>query len=167
MNCAREFVARRRRAALIFTSSLRGASATKQSRLSFAQILDCFAIARNDELRALAPRYAAAFPIGGPGMTVRLDTHSQTRRLRFAAKFVQEMPVRGALSRPNPIAKPGGDLNAEILFQRRAKSEQGRAVSGRNGATLRTDPGRHPQGRAVQRGVPQSESERQGARDRR
>ena len=56
---------------------------------------------------------------------------------------------------------------AQILLQYRAQPEQGRAVPGRVRPAIRAGPGRHSQGRAAQAGIPQGESERQGAGDRR
>ena len=73
---------------------------------------------------------------------------------------------------PGPISGPAAnnDRNAndvEVLLQRRAQSDQGRALSRRVRACVRTDPGRHPQGRSAQAGVSRDQSERKSAGHRR
>src|SRR5882757_4123625 len=95
---------------------------------------------------------------------------SRTRRLHFSAKFEQGHGACGIIAASRFFSankQAREDTDAQILLQRSAEPQQGRAVSGRVRFALRAGAGRYPQGRSVQAGISRRQPERQGAGDRR
>src|ERR1700730_6242204 len=62
--------------------------------------------------------------------------------------------------------KDRNENDVEVLLQRRAQSDQGRALSRGIRASVPSGPGRHPQGRSAQARVSRDQSECESARHR-
>ena len=98
-----------------------------------------------------------------PEMTWKRDPAPEFACLEFPHPVITAAPAAAS----SACFRSAGVSHAEILFQRLAQPDQGRAVPRRSRPRLRADRRRHPHRRPVQAGLSRHQSERQGAGDRR